>query len=419
MELTSRLELINWLTVQGLTGLPEIEMLRGFCERCRGEGIELSRGLVVIDTLHPIYEGRAFRWSDVPSNESDVFEYGSTAEGDPAKNWRRSVFYHLLEHGEDEMQLDLADAASLDFSQIGELAEKGHRHILAFVHRFGESGALGQMDCLYSYWTTRRPEGFAESELAALRDLVPVLGLTVKSAQQVDIVRTLGRVYLGRDASEQVLRGRISRGVTERINAVLWYSDLRGSTGISESIGPDEIIPFLNDYAQAVIDAIYEAGGDVLKLIGDGVLAMFTGEDMAGARRAALRAEHLFRKNIVALNAKRAADGRPTTSAYIGLHVGEVFYGNIGSEDRLDFTVVGPTVNEVSRIASMSRSVDRELLASAEFYAGLDAAGRRYLVSTGRYALRGIGRAQDLYTLDPDIDTNEPVTGSYERYLAG
>ncbi|MCH3689027.1 hypothetical protein, partial [Campylobacter lari] len=86
--------------------------------------------------------------------------------------------------------------------------------------------------------------------------LVPVLGLAIQSAQQVDIARTLGRVYLGRGASEQVLGGRISRGVTERINAVLWYSDLRGSTGISESIGPDEIIPFLNDYAQAVIDAI-------------------------------------------------------------------------------------------------------------------------------------------------------------------
>ena len=156
--------------------------------------------------------------------------------------------------------------------------------------------------------------------------------------------------------------------------------------GISESIGPDEIIPFLNDYAQAVIDPIHDAGGDVLKLIGDGVLAMFTGEDMAQARRAGLRAEHLFRKNVAALNARREADGRPTTSAYIGLHVGEVLYGNIGSEDRLDFTVVGPTVNEVSRIASMSRSVDRELLASAEFYKGLDTAGRRYLVSTGRYA---------------------------------
>ena len=127
---------------------------------------------------------------------------------------------------------------------------------------------------------------------------MPVLGLAIKSAAQADIARTLGRVYLGRDASEQVLRGKISRGVTERIKTVLWFSDLRGSTAISESIGPDEIIPFLNDYAQASIDAIHDAGGEVLKLIGDGVLAMFTarehgdGQARGAAGRASLPAQH-------------------------------------------------------------------------------------------------------------------------------
>src|SRR5215468_10300332 len=305
MELSSRLDLMNWLVSQGLTGLPEPDLIRGFCERCREGGLPLSRGLVFIDTLHPIYEGRGFRWNDKETNESDTFEYMSTNEGDAAKNWRRSAFHHMLENGHDELVIDLADRASVDFSMIGELAEKGHRHFLAFVHRFGDAGTLGHMDCFYSYWLTRRDAGFSEGELAALRDLVPLLGLAIKSAQQVDIARTLGRVYLGRDASAQVLGGRISRGVTERINAVLWFSDLRGSTGISESIGPDEIIPFLNDYAQASIDAIHDARGDVLKLIGDGVLAIFTGDDMAIARRAALRAEHRFRLNMNALNARR------------------------------------------------------------------------------------------------------------------
>jgi adenylate cyclase len=419
MDHAPRLHLINWLASQGLSGTPENDLIRGFCERCRAGGLELSRGLVFIDTLHPIFEGRGFRWNDLETDESDIFEYGSTSEGAAAENWRRSTFHHMLENGHDELRIDLAGCASLDFSMIDDLAAKGHRHFVAFVHRFGEAGTIGQMDCLYSYWLTRRAEGFGEQDLSALRDLVPVLGLAIKSAAQADIARTLGRVYLGRDASEQVLRGRISRGVTERINAVLWFSDLRGSTAISESMGPDEIIPFLNDYAQAAIDAIHDAGGDVLKLIGDGVLAMFTGDDMALARRAGLRAEHCFRRNMIALNTRRAGEGRPTTSAYVGLHVGEVLYGNIGSEDRLDFTVVGPAVNEVSRIASMCSSVDRELLASSEFRAGLDAAGRRYLVSTGRFALRGIGRAQDLFTLDPDIAADEAVAGHYERYLAG
>jgi len=416
MELTTRLGLMNWLTSQGLTGLPENDLVRGFCERCCAAGLDLSRSLIFIDTLHPIFEGRGFRWNDSETNESDSFEYGPTGESDDG--WRRSIFYHMLEQGHDELRLDFADPAVLGFSRMPELVEKGHRHLLGFVHRFGESGALGQMDCFYSYWLTRRVEGFNDRELAALRDLVPVLGLVIKSAQQVDIVRTLGRVYLGRDASERVLHGKISRGVTEQINAVLWFSDLRGSTAITESISPDEIIPFLNDYAQAAIDAIHDFGGDVLKLIGDGVLAIFTGQGLTHAKRAALRAEHRFRLNMIALNARRGAEGRAVTSAYVGLHVGEVFYGNIGHEDRLDFTVVGPAVNEVSRIASMCRSVDRELLISSAFRDGLDAAGQRYLVSTGRFALRGIGRAQDLFTLDPEVTADEVVSGHYERYLA-
>ena len=418
MELTPRLRLMNWLVKQGLTGLPENDLIRGFCERCRAGGLDISRASVFIDTLHPIFEGRGFRWNDTETNESDMFEYRSTSEGEAAQHWRRSIFYHMLESSLDELKIDFADRASLDLSLIDELAAKGHRHLVAFVHRFGEAGTLGQMDCVYSYWVTRRDEGFGEQSLAALRDLVPLLGLAIKSAAQVDIARTLGRVYLGRDASEQVLRGRMSRGVTERIKAVLWFSDLRGSTAISERIGPDEIIPFLNDYAQASIDAIHDAGGEVLKLMGDGVLAMFTHDNMAVAKHAALRAERRFRHNMNSLNVRRSAEGRPTTSAYVGLHVGEVFYGNIGSEDRLDFTVVGPAVNEVSRIASMCGSVDREFLTSSDFWSGLNATGRGYLVSTGRFALRGIGRAQELYTLDPDIASDEVMAGKYERYLA-
>src|SRR3981081_1668646 len=315
MDLVPRLRLINWLVNQGLTGLPENDLVRGFCERCRAGGLELSRGTVFIDVLHPILEGHGFRWNDTETDETDHFEYGSTSEGDAAQNWRRSAFHHMLENGHDELQIDLADSASLDFSTIEDLAAKGHRHFLAFVHRFG-AGAIGQMDCVYSAWLTRRDTGFDAQGLAAMRDLVPVLGLAIKSATQVAIARTLGHVYLGRGASSQVLGGRISRGVTERINAVLWFSDLRGSTPITESVAPDEIIPFLNDYAQAAIDAIHENGGDVLKLIGDGVLAMFTGEDMGAARRAALRAEHRFRRDMTSLNPRRAAAGRPVTSAY-------------------------------------------------------------------------------------------------------
>src|SRR5258706_14763219 len=116
MELAPRLHLINWLVGQGLTGLGDNDLVRGFCERCRASGLDLSRGLVFIDTLHPIFEGRGFRWNDTESNESDSFEYGSTSTGDAAQNWRRSTFSHLLEHGGDEMRIDLARLGPLDFS---------------------------------------------------------------------------------------------------------------------------------------------------------------------------------------------------------------------------------------------------------------------------------------------------------------
>src|ERR1700733_13501847 len=154
MDLTPRLQLMNWLVSQGLTGLPENDLIRGFCERCRAEGLKLSRGLVFIDTLHPIFEGRGFRWNDSETNESETFEYGPTDDRDAAGIWRRSTFFHMLESGHDEMRIDLSECASLDFSMIDELAAKGHRHFVAFVHRFGEAGTIGQMDCVYSYGLT-------------------------------------------------------------------------------------------------------------------------------------------------------------------------------------------------------------------------------------------------------------------------
>ena len=172
-------------------------------------------------------------------------------------------------------------------------------------------------------------------------------------------------------------------------------------TSISDGAEPDQIIPLLNDYADATISAIHDAGGDVLKLIGDGVLAIFKADDPSDACRCALTAEANLRRDLKALDERRAAANSPVTSVYLGLHIGEVFYGNIGSKDRLDFTVVGPAVNEVSRIASMCRSVDRDVVISAEFAARMSEPEKAGLVSVGRFALRGVGRAQDLFTLDP------------------
>jgi adenylate cyclase len=172
---------------------------------------------------------------------------------------------------------------------------------------------------------------------------------------------------------------------------------LRNYTRISDTSPPEEIIPLLNDYAEAIVSSIHQHSGDVLKLIGDGVLAIFPAEERSRACAAALDAAGAAREAVAALNVRRFEKSLPSTEMYLGLHFGEVFYGNIGSKERLDFTVVGPAVNEVSRIAAMCRSVDQPILLSAAF---AESCSEHTFASVGRFALRGVGKPQELFTLD-------------------
>lgn len=388
-----------WITEQGLKGASEAELLTGFCIACREAGMRLDRGMALMDTLHPVHEGRAFRWDSEEAIETE-FEYGPTGEGDALANWQSSAFYHLWAGNQTEVRRRIGFGDPIDFSMLEKMAEAGHTDFVALAHRFTQAGTIGEMDCFFSHFTTKHPEGFSDKDLIILRKLVPVLGLAIKCIALGRIARTIAEVYLGEDAARQVLEGKITRGKSERISASLWFSDLLNYTKISDTAPPEEIIPLLNEYSEVVISAIHEAGGNVLKLIGDGVLAIFKNEVSADACRAALHAESLVRRKLRALNAERRTQGRPTTDVYIGLHVGDVFYGNIGSQDRLDFTVIGPAVNEVSRIASMCRSVDFNVLMSSDFAAAVPASERNVLACVGRYALRGVKRAQELYTLE-------------------
>jgi len=390
-----------WVTEAGLIGRTESELMAGFCRRVVDAGIPLSRALVILDTLHPIYEGRAFLWrADRPAT-TEIVEYGRTNEGEAAENWRRSVFFHLLQSGEKMLRRRLIAGDPVDFLSFKQARDEGMTDYLALIHRFAEEGVIGEMDCVYSSWATDAMQGFDATDIAALQRLAPFLNLAVKSAALGQMAGNLAETYLGRDAGRRVMGGRIVRGVAEKIGAVLWQSDLHGYTRISETVAPEQIIPLLNDYADVVVSAVHGHGGDVLKLIGDGTLAIFAGDDREQACLAALAAAARLRQEVDKLNRARSQGGLPTTQVYLALHVGDVFYGNVGSKDRLDFTVVGPAVNEVSRILAMSRSVDQDLLLSGGFADALSDRMRRYLVSVGRYALRGVAQPQELFTVEP------------------
>lgn len=389
-------ELTAWITEAGLAGHDEISTLTGFCERAVAFGLPLARAIILADTLHPMYQGRAFRWNR--DKETTVLtEYGRTEED--LGRWMRSPFFYLEESGETMIRRRLTSESQGEFSIFPELVASGMTDYVAIVNRFATEATIGNMDGVYSSWATDDRAGFSDADIADIRRVTPLLALTVKAESLTRIAETLVETYLGRDAGRRVLAGRISRGVAEPIDAAIWFSDLRGYTRIADRANPAEIIPLLNQYADAVISAIHEHSGDVLKLMGDGVLAIFTAPDRNRACQAALAAAEDAPRRVADLNKRRSAAGLGTTELYLGLHVGEVFYGNVGSKERLDFTIVGPAVNEVSRIAAMCRSIDQPLLLSSVFAAALGNSRSR-LVSVGRYALRGVARPQELYTLD-------------------
>jgi adenylate cyclase len=404
-------EVSAWLTQAALAGTSETDIVSGFCERCVAAGVPIARALLFIDTLHPVHEGRLFRWGYGPA-ESPLLEYGRTntdalatsgselLDVEQAERWRSSPHYKMVQTGVSFLRRRLNAAAKDEFAVLSDLLAAGMSDYVAIINRFAPEGIIGEMDGLYSSWATAVPDGFSDHQIAALKRIGPYLALAIKSVSLARMTGTLMQTYLGRDAGQRVLGGRIVRGIAERIDAVVWFSDLRGFTRITDT-APEQAIPLLNDYADAIVSAIHEQGGDVLKLIGDGTLAIFTAEDRKHACDTALTAAIAARERIDELNRRRAADGKPITDMYLGLHVGMVFYGNVGSRERLDFTVIGPAVNEASRIAAMCRSVDQPVLVSSAFAEVGN--NKRRLVSVGRYALRGVARPQELFTPDPNV----------------
>ena len=403
-------ELSAWLTQAGLAGTAETDIFSGFCDRCVAAGIPLGRAHLFIDTLHPVHEGRLFRWGFGP-NEPPVHEYGRTSlerldvsgpvslDVQATDVWRRSPFYNMLQTGASLLRRRLDADTKDEFSMLPDWLAAGMTDYVAIITRFAAEGVIGEMDAVYSSWGTPRPDGFSDAHIATLERIAPYLALAIKTVSLARMTKTLMETYLGRDAGQRVLSGRIMRGNAEQIDAVVWFSDLRGFTRITDT-APEQVIPLLNDYSDVIVSAIHDHGGDVLKLIGDGTLAIFTAENRMQACNAALAAAIAARQGVAKLKNRRATEEKPLTDMYLGLHVGKVFYGNVGSRERLDFTVLGPAVNEASRIAAMCRSVEQPVLISAAF-AGVRNMKRR-LVSVGRYALRGVSHPQELFTLDPD-----------------
>jgi adenylate cyclase len=394
-----QMEIGEWIVGTALAGSDDSAILAGVCERLEGSGIPLVRVSISGDLLDPILDGRGVRWKRGQGAGEDVFT--RTTDAVVSADWKSSPFFHLVETGGEHLRRRLdAGYRRGEFPLLDTLQDAGATDYAAFVTRIGEGPRLGNIRGVISSWTTDRPGGFSDGHVALLARVMPPLALAFMLQTTSRVARTMVTTYLGSDAAQRVLAGNIVRGRAERIRAVVWYADLVGFTRISETVGPDGVLAMLNDYAEAQVEAIEAHGGHVLKFMGDGILAIFPDEHPVHACTRALDAAEGQRHHLAMLRERRKAAGLPVTDLHLALHIGELLYGNVGSPRRLDFTVLGPAVNEAARIEALCGSLDQSVIVSSAF---ADAAGaaRSRLVSLGRYAMKGVAMPQELFTLDP------------------
>ena len=381
----------------GLRDSDEAALLDGYCERLIAAGVPLWRVSTGADTLHPLIEAQGHRWRRGEDIREEFFARGGPPEHE--QEWLQSPWHWMIENGAERFRrrLRVGEGAN-EFPLLAQLAAEGASDYWAQLVRFGEQGSIGETRGLATSFATRAPEGFAEPELALIEATLPAFALACKASMGIVTARTLVTTYLGRNAAERILRGEIERGRVNTVHKVLWFSDLTGFTRIADTLPREQLLDLLNAYADCLVEVVHGHGGEVLKFMGDGILAVFDGAEDDGCARA-LDAAEAAAAAIARLKRQRSQAGLPVTSFTLALHAGEVLYGNVGSRERLDFTVIGPAVNEVARIQAMSRSLDQPILVSARFAAACGEQRAR-LVSVGRYALRGVDRPQELFTLD-------------------
>ncbi len=394
-------DITAWLVSQGLEGASREHVLQGYCERLVAVGTRLQRVHVAQRALHPVFGGLGFDWY----RDSGVVREDYVRHAVAPEKWAESPFYYMLREGVRELRQCLAGATGpYDFPIFDELRGEGATDYFAAMLSFAKPTEGGGYDpndppegCIMS-WTCDAPAGFTDDDIDTLRTLLPTLGLVLKSASNRAIMQDLLAIYLGPDAGARVLSGAIQRGSLETIHAAILYFDLQGFTSLAQTLSGSSTIAMLNDYFGSVVAIVEEHGGNVLKFMGDGLLAIFSAADQEDASRSAVVVAVAIRDRMAGINGRRRNQELPFTGFSLALHAGEVMYGNIGGETRLDFTVIGPAVNAASRMLDMCRSLDRDLVMSADVARPV-MAQRDDVVALGRHMLRGFPEPHELFTL--------------------
>ena len=383
-----RHSIIDWLIKGTLDERYIDNIFVELCERLMAAGIPVARGWLYFNTLHPQWMGARILWTP-GLKDAELTTIGFGAQETP--QYLRSPLA-LIDLGAEEIRCHLEDDASTgpDYRLYDDLRREGYTDYVVWplLHTLGKRHAVS--------FGSKRPGGFSEDDITFLRDLMPALALVSEIRTKNILARTMLETYVGPHASEQILAGATRCGSGVTVNAAVLICDLRNFTEISNMWPRDDVIEMLNGYFDAMAEPITTYGGEILKFMGDGLLAIFPLSD-PDAPKNLLQAIRTAQSALAALNAQSEERGRPNLGYGIGVHAGDVMYGNIGARSRLDFTAIGPVVNMASRLETLTKEVGRQVLLSSAFVEL--SGGADQFEAMGSFSLRGLGEPVDVFAL--------------------
>jgi adenylate cyclase len=380
-------DIVAWLVDGAPSAASPEAIITEICERVVASGIPVWRAAMFVRTLHPQIMGRRFEWREGAGSMTGEGSY----EVFESASFRGSPVARVYQDGQP-IRLRLDQPGQRGFPHLDELRAGGGTDYLAFPVKFSN----GEIHA--GVWVTRDPNGFTDAQCAALKRLEAPLARVTEIHALRRTAANLLDTYVGRDAGAHILAGQIRRGFSERIRAAIWISDMRGFTGFADGMPPSGLMELLNRYFDCQVVTIEKNGGEVLKFMGDGLLAIFPLSGMDDPRticNAAIAAAKEVREAIAALPDWPARPDPARPRYGLALHVGELLYGNIGAANRLDFTCIGPAVNLAARLEALSGRLGRTTLFSEQFARHCSA----QVVPLGEFDLAGFRAPQPVYGL--------------------
>lgn len=378
----------DWLAAGAQSARRVDEFVVEACERLVAGGLPLWRVGVFVGMLHPSLIGRNFIWRRGSGVTMGGMAYGSELQDDYLSSPLATVFEQKR-----EVRRRLTDSNIGNSPFFSEMRAEGATDYLALPL------VMSDGDVHASSWITQEPGGFTDAHIDGLKALLPALTRMIEIWLLRRTAAGLLNNYVGERAGARILAGQIRRGHTESMNAAIWLSDLRGFTPLSDRLPPEAVVEVLNTYFDCQVPAILNHGGEVLKFMGDGLLAVFPVLDEEGDTatvcRRVLEAARECRASVAAMAYSHQGETLRNFRFGLALHIGQVLYGNIGGGDRLDFTCIGPAVNLAARIEKIAGRLNRTVLASTAFASQVDAGW----TDLGLFSVAGFSAAERVYGL--------------------